>query len=136
LESKRLQTVHECHERVCARLPNPAHESVPTSLDRFFYLTPSIGGLPTKIIWLIASIILATLPILGIAMWLARRKTGTLGAPNRPDISCPWWVMAIVIALGVLLPTVGISILVVAILDLIYRTLRRDKTILTDETQS
>ncbi|WP_149498845.1 PepSY-associated TM helix domain-containing protein [Roseiconus lacunae] len=85
----------------------------------------TIGGLPTKILWLIASLILVALPFLGIAMWWTRRKPGASGAPNRPAINRPWWVTGAVIVLGISLPVVGISMIAITIIDSLIQRFRQ-----------
>ncbi|MEM9825860.1 MAG: PepSY domain-containing protein [Planctomycetota bacterium] len=75
----------------------------------------SFGGTVTKILWLVASIAIAALPILGFAMWRVRRKAGTTGFPNRVDVIKPRWFSLLVLGLGIALPTVGASMLLVAL---------------------
>jgi len=74
----------------------------------------SVGGMATKILWLIASIVLSVLPILGFAMWLVRRKSGTFGVPKQTEAAKPHWLILFIVAIGIALPTVGVSMLMVA----------------------
>ncbi|MEM9367692.1 MAG: PepSY domain-containing protein [Planctomycetota bacterium] len=73
----------------------------------------SVMGLGSQILWLIASVLMAALPVLGVAMWLVRRKRGRTGFPKRGDAIKPAWLVAAMTLLGILLPTAGISMLLV-----------------------
>jgi uncharacterized iron-regulated membrane protein len=77
----------------------------------------SVGGVPTKVLWAGACGVLVGLPITGFWMWWKRRPSRQLGLPHRPAVRIPWWVILTAGALGLLLPTVGLSILVVLIVE-------------------
>ncbi len=64
-------------------------------------------GTPTKILWLIACLVLAALPVTGVWMWWKRRPVGKTGFPRRPDTPVPWWLIGVIVLLGILLPVVG-----------------------------
>ncbi|MEM6364047.1 MAG: PepSY domain-containing protein, partial [Planctomycetota bacterium] len=87
----------------------------------------SIAGLTTKIIWIVAAIGLALLPILGIAMWLTRRRPGKTGVPKRTEAVHPGWLKAIIALLAISLPTVGLSMLAVAAVGW-YRQHRQNRS--------
>lgn len=73
----------------------------------------SILGLPTKILWLVACLILMLLPITGVWMWWKRRPSGRTGFPRRPEIPVPRFLVFGIIALGVVLPALGLSIVAI-----------------------
>jgi uncharacterized iron-regulated membrane protein len=70
-------------------------------------------GLATKIVWLIAVAVLAALPVTGLWMWWQRRPRGRVGLPRRLALRLPWWVVGCVLALAVVLPLFGASVMVV-----------------------
>ncbi|MEM9589105.1 MAG: hypothetical protein AAGA03_17620, partial [Planctomycetota bacterium] len=76
-----------------------------------------VGGISTKVIWLLAIVFLTSLPVLSLMMWATRRRRGTTGFPKRVDAIQPLWLRFIVVSTGVLLPTVGISMLAVLAFD-------------------
>jgi uncharacterized iron-regulated membrane protein len=71
----------------------------------------SILGMPTKIIWLLACVLLAAMPITGLAMWWQRRPSKQTGFPRRSDVRLPWWVVGLLSILSLLLPVLGASVL-------------------------
>ena len=73
----------------------------------------SILGTPTKVVWLIACLVLAALPVTGLWMWWERRPEGQTGFPRRPDRSLPAWLLCLVGLTAVVLPTVGATILLI-----------------------
>lgn len=73
----------------------------------------SVLGMPTKVIWLIACLVLAALPITGAWMWWTRRPKGQAGLPRQPDLPVPCWLAGCILLLSVLLPAVGVSILLI-----------------------
>jgi uncharacterized iron-regulated membrane protein len=72
----------------------------------------TIWGMPSKVLWLVACIILMTLPVTGVWMWWERRPTGRLGLPRRIDARRPRWLVATVTATSILLPALGLSVVV------------------------
>ena len=84
----------------------------------------TIWGLPTKIIWLVTCIILMTSPVTGVWMWWERRPTGRLGLPRRVDARRPRWLVATVTATSILLPALGLSVVVVLVVEFLMSRLR------------
>jgi len=82
-------------------------------------------GTPTKIVWLIACLVLVALPVTGLWMWWTRRPAGRTGLPRRPDVRVPWPLIGGIALLGGLLPVVGASILLILLGEWIVRLLRR-----------
>lgn len=77
----------------------------------------TVGGMATKIVWLIACLVLGALPISGLWMWWQRRPAGRIGMPKRSAGQLPRWVLAAALALMLLLPVFGASLVVVLLLD-------------------
>ena len=73
-------------------------------------------GLANQIIGLLTAIALIGLSVVGVAMWLRRRPEGRIGAPASSPVKLGWVMLAIV-ALGVLLPLFGASVVLIVILD-------------------
>lgn len=75
-------------------------------------------GLPNQLLMLIACLILILLCVSGIVMWWKRRPAGRLGAPIMPMDGYHWKIpVAIVALLGIVFPLVGLSLVVVLLLD-------------------
>jgi uncharacterized iron-regulated membrane protein len=70
-------------------------------------------GTPTKVIWLLACLVLAALPATGLWMWWKRRPDGRSGFPRRPERRVPWWLLGAIGLLGVFLPAVGASVVLI-----------------------
>ena len=85
----------------------------------------SVLGQPSKWLWLGACVVLMTSPVTGIWMWWARRPTGSLGLPRRVNVLRPRWLVAIITATSVLLPTLGISVVVVLVVEFFMSRLRQ-----------
>jgi uncharacterized iron-regulated membrane protein len=77
----------------------------------------TIWGLPTKLIWLVTCIILTTSPVTGVWMWWERRPQGRLGLPRRVDARRPRWLVATVTATSIFLPALGLSVVVVLVVE-------------------
>ncbi|MEM7453204.1 MAG: PepSY domain-containing protein [Planctomycetota bacterium] len=77
----------------------------------------SVLGWVSKILWLIACVILCVLPVTGVWMWLLRRRRGTSGFPRRYSVPLPRWMLALVVLTGAMLPVAGLSLLIVALID-------------------
>jgi len=73
----------------------------------------TIWGMPSKILWFVTCVILMTSPVTGVWMWWERRPTGRLGLPRRVDGRRPGWLIATITVTSILLPTVGLSVVVV-----------------------
>ncbi|WP_145027159.1 PepSY-associated TM helix domain-containing protein [Caulifigura coniformis] len=77
-----------------------------------------ILGTPTKILALIASAGLFLLSLTGVWMWWKRRPTGRSGFPRRPSPgNLPRWGWALIVVCGIAMPVVGLSFVVVSLLD-------------------
>lgn len=85
----------------------------------------TILGMPSKVLWLVTCVILITSPLTGLWMWWERRPKGRLGLPRRVDARRPRWLVAMVAATSILLPTLGISVVIVMVVDFILLRLRR-----------
>jgi uncharacterized iron-regulated membrane protein len=85
----------------------------------------SVLGTPTKILWLVAMLVLAGLPVTGLWMWWQRRPRGRTGLPRRLDVRVSRWVTAGVVGLAVLLPVFGASVVLILAAEWVVRTLRR-----------
>jgi uncharacterized iron-regulated membrane protein len=84
----------------------------------------TIWGMPSKILWLVTCIVLMTLPVTGVWMWWQRRPTGRLGLPRRVDARRPRWLVATVTATSIFLPALGLSVVVVLLVEFLMSRLR------------
>jgi uncharacterized iron-regulated membrane protein len=75
-------------------------------------------GLANQLLMLFAALTVIFLAITGTVMWWQRRPAGRIGAPAMPS-NFPLWkgAVAIIAALGIIFPLVGISLVVVLLLD-------------------
>ncbi len=85
----------------------------------------TILGLTSKIVWLVTCVVLMTLPVTGVWMWWQRRPTGRLGLPRRVEARRPRWLIATIMATSILLPTVGLSVVVVLVVERLVSRVRR-----------
>lgn len=83
----------------------------------------SIYGMPTKILAFLVCLGLIFASISGAVMWWIRRPKGKLGTPK---ISKP--MVLTIIVLGVLMPTVGLSLLLILLADWTARKFMRRNT--------
>lgn len=89
----------------------------------------SIFGLPTKILALLVCLVLIFGTISGVVMWWIRRPKGKLGALKRhEEFKVPKWVVLTICVIGILIPTVGVSIIFILIGDWIYQRIKNRKT--------
>lgn len=80
-------------------------------------------GVANQIVGLLTAIALIGLSVVGLLMWLRRRPAGRLGAP--PQSALPLgWVTVAVLAIGLLLPLFGASVLAILALDRLVRRIR------------
>lgn len=79
-------------------------------------------GVANQIIGVLTAVALIGLSIVGVLMWLRRRPANGIGAPPAGHVKLGWAAFALV-ALGVLLPLFGTSVLVIMIVDRIGRKL-------------
>lgn len=75
----------------------------------------SVMGPASKVLWLLACLVLTALPVTGLWMWWVRRPSGRTGFPRRPERSLPYGLVALIVALCLLLPVVGVSIAAILI---------------------
>ncbi|MFF8186310.1 PepSY-associated TM helix domain-containing protein [Microbacterium sp. NPDC016588] len=91
----------------------------------------SMFGLANQLVLLALALGIATLVVLGYAMWWKRRPTrGFAAAPARGALrGAPWWGIALVLAgaigLGLLLPFVGYTLAAFVVLDVILGFVQR-----------
>lgn len=91
----------------------------------------SMFGLANQLVLLALALGIATLVVLGYAMWWRRRPTrGFAAAPARGVLrGAPWWGIVVVFAgavgLGLLLPFVGYTLAAFVVLDLILGFVQR-----------
>jgi uncharacterized iron-regulated membrane protein len=71
----------------------------------------------------IAAILALMLSVTGFVAWWKRRPAGSLGVPAAPEAALSPWMIALVVAMSVLLPLVGASLIVALIID--WAILRR-----------
>ncbi|MCP9496729.1 MAG: PepSY domain-containing protein [Pyrinomonadaceae bacterium MAG19_C2-C3] len=81
----------------------------------------SIYGLPTKILAFLVCLALVFLSITGAWMWWLRRPQNKTGFPRKPEKSVNKWLVIVIILLGVLMPTVGLSLVVIIAVDKTWR---------------
>ncbi|MDQ8202589.1 PepSY domain-containing protein [Pelagicoccus sp. SDUM812003] len=88
----------------------------------------SIFGLGTKILAVLSCLILIAMCVTGIWMWWRRRPSGATGAPRKtPPKTAPKWMAWLTIALAVLLPTVGASLLFIGLVSWISGKIRPNR---------
>jgi uncharacterized iron-regulated membrane protein len=86
----------------------------------------SVGGITTKILAVLTCVMLAVAAVTGVWMWLVRRRTGRTGFPHRPeDGRVPVVGGITIVFMAILMPTVGISLLVVLGGEWVYGKLTR-----------
>lgn len=90
----------------------------------------SIYGLPTKILAVLACLLIVAMSVTGAAMWWIRRPTGKTGFPLKPRAPKPAkWLIAVICLLGVLMPSVGASLLLIILGDWLLTRYRRPKLV-------
>lgn len=76
-------------------------------------------GLANQIVLLLACASMVLMSVAAVAMWWARRPAGGFGAPTVPaDWRIPRAILAIAVVAGAVFPLVGLSLLVVLVLEL------------------
>lgn len=82
-----------------------------------------------QLVLLAACIAIVVLAISAGVMWWKRRPSGSLGVPPLPaDTRVFRGLLAILIVGGMIFPLVGISLVVMLVLDWIYSSIRRQRT--------
>ncbi len=84
----------------------------------------SVLGTPTKVIWLAACLVMAALPVTGMLMWWKRRPEGRTGFPRRIERPVPWWLLGLIGLLGIFLPAVGASVMLILFCEWAFRLIR------------
>lgn len=87
-------------------------------------------GLANQIVLALACLAMVLLSVSGAVMWWKRRPQGAIGAPQMPlDWRIPRGLLLIAVAAGVFFPLVGLTMLVIAAIEVIlYLTARRRLT--------
>lgn len=81
----------------------------------------TIFGWPTRVLALLACLVIVGMGITGAAMWWIRRPSGKTGFPQKTkDQQLPKWLVAIICLLAMLMPAAGISILVIVLGDWLW----------------
>jgi uncharacterized iron-regulated membrane protein len=74
----------------------------------------SVGGITTKVLAALTCLMLAVAAVTGVWMWLVRRRSGRTGFPYRPEEGRVPVIGGIaILIMAILMPTVGISLLIV-----------------------
>ena len=89
----------------------------------------SFYGPTTKVIWFIACVILAALPVTGLWMWWQRRPRGQSGLPRRPDVRLSRGLIAAVVVLCLFMPMLAASVVLLLLGEWLVRLVRRRRTI-------
>ena len=76
----------------------------------------ALFGLANQIMGLLIAISLIALSVLGVVLWVKRKPTGQLAAPPRGG-PMPRGFIVVVIALGLLLPLFGMSVIAILIVE-------------------
>ncbi len=104
-------------------------EDLPPAAQARLYVLPvhmgTIGGTATKVLAFAACLALAVLAVSGVWMWLARRPEGRWGFPRASAARVPKLAVVLILLLAVLLPTVGLSLVVVLAGEWVYGRLTR-----------
>lgn len=75
-------------------------------------------GLANQLLALFAALMVVLLAVTGVIMWWKRRPAGRLGAPAAPQVlPRKKTVAGVTLALGILFPLVGVSLIAVGLLD-------------------
>lgn len=82
-------------------------------------------GWPNQLLGLLTAIALIATAIMGVLMWLKRRPEGKLGAPPPVRGVSRRGVVIAIMAMGLLLPLFGASVLLIALLDRTQAAFRR-----------
>jgi uncharacterized iron-regulated membrane protein len=79
-------------------------------------------GMMSKILALLTCLALIGMAVTGVWMWWDRRPKGTAGFPQRPKSGAlPNWVWGLTVLLGILLPTVAASAILICCGDWLIR---------------
>jgi uncharacterized iron-regulated membrane protein len=82
----------------------------------------SIYGLPTKLLAIIACLLIIAMSVTGAAMWWVRRPKGKTGFPHKStDFRPVKWLISVICLLGTIMPAAGISLLLLFLFGLLGR---------------
>jgi len=85
-----------------------------------------IFGMPTKILALLTCLVLATTSITGVWMWWRKRPRGTWGMPRQEQSTrISGMLIGSIVLLGVLLPAMGASLIMILTGEAVWRRVRR-----------
>ncbi len=97
-----------------------------TALLFYSIHTGSVFGLPTKILAVLACLVIIAMSVTGVWMWWRRRPAGTFGAPRQTrNEQVPKTIAATIVALAIFFPLVGLSLIVLGLGSLLSRPWRR-----------
>lgn len=85
----------------------------------------TLWGMPTKVLAFAVCLIFVFASISGVVMWWVRRPQGKSGFPAPVDRKLPKWLIATILGLGVLLPTLGLSIVIILLGEWLYAVWQR-----------
>lgn len=104
-------------------------EHLPPVEQARLYVLPihmgTVGGVATKVLALVACLVLAGLGVSGVWMWLARRPAGRTGFPRASEARVPTPAVVLILVLAVALPAVGLSLVIVLAGEWLYGRVRR-----------
>lgn len=80
-----------------------------------------IGGTTTKVLAFVVCVTLIASTTTGLVMWLIRRPTGKFGSPKRPMSTPSRAFIATAVALGVAMPSFGVSLVAVLLAQRLWR---------------
>lgn len=90
--------------------------------------TGSIFGVTTKVLAVIACLVIVAMSVTGVWMWWRRRPAGKFGAPRRANSeSVPRLVVGAIVLLAVFFPLVGASLLLLWLGEIALRLVRRQR---------
>ena len=82
-------------------------------------------GRANQLLMLVPCVAIWLLAVSGIAMWWRRRPRGRLGAPPAMSGARVGGLLAVLVVAGLLLPLFGASLLVLALVDRLVRSVGR-----------
>lgn len=89
----------------------------------------SIYGMPTKILALLVCLLIVAMSVTGAVMWWVRRPRGKTGFPQKPQLKPAKWLILTICLLGLLMPTVGASLIVIIVGDFFINRWRNRKSL-------
>jgi uncharacterized iron-regulated membrane protein len=99
-----------------------------TALLFYSIHTGSIFGTPTKILAVLACLVIIAMSVTGVWMWWRRRPAGTFGALRRTNGELvPRTAIIAIVALALFFPLVGLSLVVLWLAELVLRRLRHTR---------